>query len=340
MAVVCTLCHTRLHVAQEHVGGQLVCPDCGTRNVIPPPPPPRRAIDVMAGAGGGYRVSERASPPAAAVPQHAPVQSGRQLEPHSQRPALPRHPFLAGTWTFPFVRAWGNAARMAVWVLICIGLASAAGSFILKGHPIAVVVGALFGAAAVFLLFGLLAFAAGCAIAILRDTANGCDEIQEWPSIAFFEWMTEPLYIVSAIFVSLVPGVALRWLPDDYRGADFIVMPVSLFVLFPLVLVAMLENGTPAGVVSWPVCRSLWRAWKGWISFYFMSGLVVVAAAGLAIAARWVGPSCEIPAVPVIVVLVWLIYFRLLGRLAWYCAEKDRAAEVDDDDSDDARPED
>jgi DNA-directed RNA polymerase subunit RPC12/RpoP len=37
--VVCSVCHTRLHATADHVGGRLVCPDCGKRNVVPPPAP-------------------------------------------------------------------------------------------------------------------------------------------------------------------------------------------------------------------------------------------------------------------------------------------------------------
>ena len=56
VAVVCPVCHTRLHARLDQVGGTLVCPDCGTSAVVPPPPPPQRKIDPTAEAGEDYRL--------------------------------------------------------------------------------------------------------------------------------------------------------------------------------------------------------------------------------------------------------------------------------------------
>lgn len=44
LAVVCPLCHTRMHARLEQVGSQLTCPDCGTACPVLPPPPPRPEI--------------------------------------------------------------------------------------------------------------------------------------------------------------------------------------------------------------------------------------------------------------------------------------------------------
>ncbi len=335
VAIVCTVCHTRLHATLEQVGGRMVCPDCGATNIIPPPPPPPRKIDVMDGAADGYRVSAEPSPPPAAMPQRAPVQSGTQLEPHPRRPVLPPRPFVTGTFDFPFTCAWGNAIRLSIWALLCLGSAVTGGAMIAAGESFAVIVGVLLATVAIFLSIGCITFATGCAIAVLRDTANGCDEIQNWPGIGFLDWMGEPLYVVSAILVSVFPGVALRWLPPEYGAANVIVPPLGLFLLFPFVLLSMLENGSPIDPISWPVCRTLWRSWKGWASFYLVTASLLVTAAVLAIAASAAGPLYGLFALPVIGVIVWLIYFRLLGRLAWYCAEKDRAVEADDDQEDD-----
>ena len=54
VAVLCSLCNTRMLATADQVGSRMMCPDCGTATVVPPMPPRRKKIDVMAGAGDGY----------------------------------------------------------------------------------------------------------------------------------------------------------------------------------------------------------------------------------------------------------------------------------------------
>ena len=54
VAVVCPLCHTRMHATLGEVGRKKACPDCGTLTVVPAPPkpevkPPRRPLEFEGG---------------------------------------------------------------------------------------------------------------------------------------------------------------------------------------------------------------------------------------------------------------------------------------------------
>jgi hypothetical protein len=72
----------------------------------------------------------------------------------------------------------------------------------------------------------------------------------------------------------------------------------------------------------------------GWGKFYLSTALLLLAAATISVLAMPAGRAGQLWGNAAIVVvsvmssLVWLIYFRLLGRLAWFCA--DRTAAVED----------
>jgi hypothetical protein len=93
----------------------------------------------------------------------------------------------------------------------------------------------------------------------------------------------------------------------------------------------MLERNSPFGAISLPVYQTFWMAWRGWAAFY-LSTAALLAATGALVATVFAGAGLwgRIAAVAIAVV-VWLIYFRLLGRLAWYCTEHMSRAEPEAD---------
>jgi DNA-directed RNA polymerase subunit RPC12/RpoP len=65
--VVCTLCHTRMHATEDQVGQILVCPDCGTANLVPAyqamdSPAPLAAVE-------GYQLAAAGDQPAPMPPK-------------------------------------------------------------------------------------------------------------------------------------------------------------------------------------------------------------------------------------------------------------------------------
>ncbi len=83
----------------------------------------------------------------------------------------------------------------------------------------------------------------------------------------------------------------------------------------------MLEKSSPLAAISWPVFRSLGTAWRGWAGFYLAAVALLAAAGNVVLAVRRAGEFWGIIVSSPVIVIVWFIYFRLLGRLAWYCGE-------------------
>ena len=253
----------------------------------------------------------------------------------AHRPRLPERPFLTGTWSFPF-----SAGVRGRTVLLSV-LAFAVGVLVRESLRLMAsadgrlsFLGAMFTVLTVFAFVTWFAVAGACALAVVGDTANGCDRIVRWPTAAFLDWIGETFVIATAVGISVAPLVGLAWMSRQAGSPSDGGVPVGFFFLFPVVLLSLLENGALFDVVSLPTLRTFWVAPGGWGRFYLSTALLVLAAATISVLAMPAGGggqlwgNAAIVVVSVMSSLVWLIYFRLLGRLAWFCA--DRTAAVED----------
>jgi DNA-directed RNA polymerase subunit RPC12/RpoP len=322
VAVICQRCQTRLTATLDQVGDTLLCPDCGMANVIPAPS--ARPDHSSASAGTVYGVAKARpdeTPPLAVEEAPRPIRDWR-LQPQSERPVLPRWPFITGTFTFPFfsgtllhvlvLTAWSLAADGLLMTTIRLGAG---------GDPSRWLAPALLGTLTLFVTVMWFAFASACALIVVRDTASGCNKIPEWPGLSFFDWFLDPLYLFYSLCVSLMPGAGLAWCLAQLDWTVPGLPLLSLFLLFPVVLLSTLEKNSPLAVFSWPVFRSLRTAWQGWAGFFVATVALSVAAGNVLLAVRPAGELWLVMVASPLFVIVWFVYFRLLGRLAWYCAE-------------------
>lgn len=185
-------------------------------------------------------------------------------------------------------------------------------------------------------------------LAILQDTAEGCDDIENWPEGQLTEWLYDTIYIATALILSVALGAGLlrllelagvAWWP---RGLA-VAIGVG-FLAFPFLLMSMLEAGSPLIPFSVPITRSLGTVWWAWFLFYFEATLLVAVTAGLGAAVVIPTHYWGTPAALVLVPAMLMIYFRLLGRLVWCCSHHGSSGEArplrDDDDLVQQRPSD
>lgn len=168
--------------------------------------------------------------------------------------------------------------------------------------------------------------------AIFQDTFEGCDSFVSWPR----DWLTNMVrsssYILIAFFwgglpafitVSLLPGVGPFKLP---------IIIICESILFPLFFLSAFDSNSPVMLYSTPVWKSFWHAWQAWKSFYLLTiplGAVFV----LFMNSRIIeNANIKIFISAIFLPVVFIVYLRLLGRLARYCSghldETDRAKEL------------
>ena len=292
----------------------------------------QRRVRDSRGTGGSSRgragASARRGPGAALGPRVAAAARGDEVEPVRQRLRVSldagRHGALA------VALGLGHRRRVAGAIVVAnaIGRSSpAAGgamsSFgIVIGSVLTGLGGIVFGA-----VFAALASIHG--LTILTETAAGNDRIESWPNIGLFlEWFCNLFYVINAAALSAALACALGALVPPARGA---VIGVVEFLVFPFLLMSELEANSAFMPVSQLVFASLWRQARPWTSFYVQSGCLLVAAVALPVlASPHIDSRLGVVFGGLIVAAVAMIYFRLLGRLAWHCSiekEDDAAPE-------------
>jgi hypothetical protein len=327
----CSLCATRLSATLDQVDEVIACPDCGAKTRVPPylekmertpwreddgeeldleivAQAPRRVAAPLGGTDLAAARSDAATPEAA-----------KETTEYSTRPPLARWPLQTGILMFPMSKgvpvrlvlfsAW---ATFVVWLLLQgIGfIAIPYGGFITM----------FLLATSVILGIMCLSALAACWMAIVTETSEGNNVVQAWPDMVFLDWMFEGLYVVMAALISCIPGwlAALLW-PDQPLVRSAVILGGAV-VFFPVILLSMLDIGSPLAPLSPKILGSFFRAPGSWLVFWLEAILLIAALAGIALALLQWSPLGLVVLTPVIVLAsIW--YFRLLGRLAWVLAE-------------------
>ncbi|MCO6455965.1 MAG: hypothetical protein J5I93_11760 [Pirellulaceae bacterium] len=227
-------------------------------------------------------------------------------------------------WATDFLLDMPTLSRLvplALGLALCVTLIGWAAAWWTEG------IGALFS-----LLFGILAFFVGACVAIagavfgqtvVGDTAAGNRRVSNWPDTTFLDWWLDALYVVNSMFLSSLPGLFLGQFLRLLGGPLWLLVLcalASIWVLLPPVLLSMLETNSPVMPVSVPIWTSLGKAPRRWLRFYGMTGglTLLLFLAMLLLWPQWLLTNLLASAV---IVALAMIYFRMLGHLAWSCEE-------------------
>lgn len=164
---------------------------------------------------------------------------------------------------------------------------------------------------------------------ILQDTSNGLDVIESWPDLNFLDWIGDAFYVFNSLFVAVAPAFALGqvvgWAGAPtgvYWTVVLVGVAAGLILVFPLLLLSMMEAGSAFVPVSAPVFRSVGLSPGRWLTFSLLGMLLVGAGLALLVVRfAWSPPMLVNLLLAFLVVLLASFYFRLLGRLAW-CGEE------------------
>lgn len=128
----------------------------------------------------------------------------------------------------------------------------------------------LFGAVPAFAAMVCLPMLSG-AMALLESVANGQKRMAAWPSFNVFEQLSEILLIGSALGGAMLLGLIAGGLVGRVVGSNWIILVGILgttFLLFPILLLSVLDNGSMFQPVSTQVFRSLTGAAEAWGGYY------------------------------------------------------------------------
>ena len=352
---VCPLCHTRLDVSAELAGRRIKCRDCGSSFEVPPaaaPPQPNPMEEI----GDEYALAAVPEAPKlkpAIFPEaerreefwrdeqpdaFRPVRSKEEEEeePEAEPEEPPRWPFVSGVFGFPFypgsIPYWAALAGGAI-----LAAAVAHQAFLhANSGPLGLVVSLILAGVAAVVGVAWIIAAAAIGLSILQDTSEGCDAVTNWPQGQIFDWIAEFLFVFNSLALAVLLGLGLRSLFQAGPWLSATMVAATVYAFFPIFLVSMLESGSPLKPFSAPIWRSVLTVGWAWGVFYVETGLiaivVVVPAVLLTLATSAI---VGVPAIAVIVAAL-MIYFRLLGRLIWYCAQQLPDEEETEEDGEEA----
>ena len=175
--------------------------------------------------------------------------------------------------------------------------------------------------AALIVALLVVTYAMHCLLVVVRDTADGNDEVI-WPAEPFQDWAGGALHLVVVIAAWLAPvgllARALRkeWLPDQDPLHLLLLAVPGLWLLFPVALFSTLSGSSRWFVFRPVVVWKLLRVAPSTLAVYILSALLAAGAAALGYAAVVRGWVLLLPVAAAGWAAAFLVYARLLGRLA------------------------
>jgi DNA-directed RNA polymerase subunit M/transcription elongation factor TFIIS len=355
--VKCPTCLTRLYARAEQSGQSMKCPDCRKSFTIPKPPPKahkprpeeeepieeygvgvaveRTAAQLRDGRRGARDDRSEDDEEGDEEGDGENEQDGkgssrrrRRVLPQSERPVLPPLPLVNGVLVYPF-----QAGAVKHWLILsataCVlGLAGVFVFMLARLPGVAAVLALpLSGLLVLALLIWLIWVSLGL-LAVTCETASGSDTVEGWSSDVF-DRMFDALYIFNSFALSSAVGLAidrfatqalLQFQEDAVCQGPGVA--IGVWLLFPILLLSFLETGSFINPASGPVWRSLVSAGRGWLGFYLLSAMLWSVAIGLDWALVTSGGYIGVIASACLFCATLMIYFRMLGRLGWYCTER------------------
>ncbi|MBA4106225.1 MAG: hypothetical protein C0485_10740 [Pirellula sp.] len=278
--------------------------------------PPANASKPPASSSQPARANLPASAPAPTQQATQPSE-GRRLRP-ARDPRRPLIPVVQGVFTMLF-----SAEVLVRWAMLSItltGLLFLLASAINAMGNQALYLLPFYAGGCIVAGFWLIS-AAPLFVAIITQSTDGVDELHDPPG-----WMSldyaETGFIIIATLLSALPGwlaaKAAAELPDEQR---FALAAAIWLIVFPIIVLSALEQGTMLAIFSPRIFASLARCFIPWATFYIVSTLAVAAAGGLAYFLLSRANLLALFPIPWLAVAVILLYMRLIGRLGWWIAD-------------------
>jgi hypothetical protein len=159
---------------------------------------------------------------------------------------------------------------------------------------------------------------AALGISIFRDTFEGSDEFVSWPR----EWLNHMFlsasFILVPLFLGALPALIMISIVPHIGWFKMPLVIICEMILFPVVFLSALESKSPVMLYSRPIWNSLKISFPVWREFYMLTisaGAVIFLFLSIPLF-TWLKVIC----ISILLPFYFMVYFRLLGRLAWYCS--------------------
>ncbi len=313
--VRCPICESITYAKVHQVGKQIRCGDCHSTITVPPPPKvkPKYEPDIAAAkaftfqGGDDEGVYSRPADP-----------FQKSADEYLRDAAASVESAPADDWSVPSISEWllgvvgifRDPGVIVYWLILTTLAAVPAGIAVQFTSPIA-----MLGLYAGGILFAGVLIAHG--FAILQSVANGEKRVSEWPAVDFWEWMGPLFVAVSAVVVAAGPILAISQFFWGNSLMTVALAMMSLYLLYPFVLLSMLDEQSVFVPFSADISKSVTRSSEHWGLLYLSSGILFFGLFLFFMATSVMSPVSRIVLSIAASVAAAFIYFGLLGRLAF-----------------------
>ena len=168
---------------------------------------------------------------------------------------------------------------------------------------------------------GVWVFLSHSIVVVVEETGAGNEQVH-WADEPFVDWIWQSGYLALVAVVWIAPAILFgrvtTYNSEPYHRPLYIILHAALafWVMFPLSLLSTMAGESRLTLLHFELFQRLAKRWPSVLLFYLCTFLLVAAAApALLWAVRGQGPIPMI-AGPVIVASTFMLYARLLGRLA------------------------
>ncbi|MGI9469951.1 MAG: hypothetical protein ACR2NZ_00365 [Rubripirellula sp.] len=324
--VTCNICGSILYAKAVDTGKTIKCSDCHSPITIPRPPKVRKKStinlkDAETFALEKSETGERRADPfqrsADELLDEASRQEDAEEEPDYDTPSVKEWlRSVFGVFLDPGVLVhWaGLSALAAIPAVIAFRFDS---TILIMG---------LFPAG---FILGLLTVS--CGFAILQSVANEEDSVAEWPTLDPFAWLGQLFVACAAAGLAAIPVWALCTLAMGPHLFSVAITMFSVYLLFPFILLSMLDMNSPFVPFSPEVARSVTKCEEAWGGFYFSSGIVFIGLFLVFAMASTFSPAAGAVISIICGVGATFAYFGMLGRLAYSIGQAVNAPPMEND---------
>lgn len=283
--ITCKVCDTPQYVKQSAAGMKIKCPDCFSLFKAPPPPkgwkPKKRKKNAAAGSEGfGFaedpvvsesQESSKRKSRTSAMLEKAEQEIGDEEIDDLYGGDFDTAGFVQRTFglfkdpvTIAFICGYGIVFA-CVFALAQFGFNNSG-----EGYGRGAMLFGLITAPLIAIVFALPMISA--ALALLESVANQQRRVEDWPGFDMFDNFGELLTVVLSLAASFVPGFLIGGMMGlgEFGMSIFAVAGgmISLFLLFPVILLSIMDNGSLFQPVSGSVLSSITGAAEAWGGYY------------------------------------------------------------------------
>ncbi|WP_052336151.1 zinc ribbon domain-containing protein [Rhodopirellula sallentina] len=312
--VRCNNCGTLTTVTAQQAGKQVRCRDCHSMVRVPQPPRVERKAKIDMEAAPAFQFAQSTS-----TVENRPddpfrksaselLAAASKVEKDEPKPDL----------DVPRIRDWAASVFgiflqigvVAHWLILSTMASVIAFVALAIDSPMLVV--GLFTAGGFF-----AAVVLACGFTIMQSVANEEESVTEWPvTLEPAEWIAPLIFCFAAAGLSYGPGWFLGYVTFGNGLTTICLSMISTFLIFPFVLLSMLDMQNVFVPFSPDVGRSVTRCEEAWGGFYFSSGIVFFATFLIFACASLLAPPAAAVLGIFTAVFAVFVYFAMLGRLA------------------------